>query len=53
MDDKIKKTIIFEKELHDKILKMAQESQRDFSKQVKFMLKEYIKMNENQRWKLL
>lgn len=47
MEDKIKKTINFENELHDKISKMAEENERDFSKQVKFMLREYIKLKEN------
>ena len=47
MEDKIKKTIIFENELHDKIVKMAEENERDFSKQVKFMLREYIKLKES------
>lgn len=45
-EEKIKKTIIFEKELHDKIVKIAEEADRDFSKQVKFMIKEYIKLKE-------
>lgn len=47
MEDKIKKTINFENELHDKISKMAEENERDFSKQVKFMLREYIKLKKN------
>ena len=46
-DDKVKKTIIFEKDLHDKVVEMAKTSERDFTKQVKFMLREYIKMKEN------
>lgn len=44
LEEKIKKTIIFEKELHDKVVEMAEEGGRDFSKQVKFMLREYIKI---------
>lgn len=47
LDDKVKKTMLFEKSLHDKIQEMAKENQRDFTKQVKFMLLEYIKMKEN------
>ncbi len=47
MDDKIKKTMIIERDLHEKIMEMAKESQRDFTKQVKFMLREYIRMKEN------
>ena len=47
LDDKVKKTMLFEKSLHDKIQEMAKEKQRDITKQVKFMLLEYIKMKEN------
>ncbi len=42
----ITKTLRFEPELHDKIQKMAEENQRDFTKQVKFMCLEYIKLIE-------
>lgn len=42
----ITKTIRFETNLHEKIQKLADESDRDFTKQVKFMLKEYIKITE-------
>lgn len=42
----ITKTIRFETNLHEKIQKMANENDRDFTKQVKFMLKEYIKITE-------
>ena len=44
--DKIKKTIIFEKDLHDTIQELAQQNQRDFTKQVKFMIQEYIRIKE-------
>lgn len=40
MEDKVKKTMLFEKELHDKIMKLAEQNDRDFTKQVKYMLKE-------------
>lgn len=46
LEEKIKKSMIFEKELHDKIQELAKENQRDFTKQVKFMLIEYIRMKE-------
>lgn len=46
MEERIKKTVIFEKELHDRIIKLAEENDRDFSKQVKFMLREYLKIQE-------
>ena len=49
MDEKMKKTIIFEKDLHDKIQKLAEENQRDFTKQVKFMCLEYIKLIERKK----
>lgn len=41
-----KKTIIFENETIEKIEKMAKESERDFSGQVRFIIKEYIRMKE-------
>lgn len=51
MTDSKKQTIVksirFEKELADKIQKMADENQRDFTKQVRFMLLQYIQMKEN------
>lgn len=44
--DTTKKTIIFENETIEKIEKMAKESERDFSGQVRFIIKEYIRMKE-------
>lgn len=41
------KTIRFEMNLVEKIEKLAQESERDFSSQVRFMLKEYLKIKES------
>lgn len=41
------KSIRFEPELIEKIEKLAEESERDFSKQVKYMLKKYIEMIES------
>ena len=41
------KSIRFEPELIEKIEKLAEESERDFSKQVKYMLKKYLEMIEN------
>lgn len=46
MEDKVKKTMLFEKELHDKIMKLAEQNDRDFTKQVKYMLKEYMRIKE-------
>lgn len=43
----IKKTINFEEELVEQIEKMAKETERDFSGQVRWMLKEYIRIKEN------
>lgn len=43
----ITKTIRFEKDLHDKIEQIANQAERDFSAQVRFMLKEYLKIKEN------
>lgn len=40
------KSIRFEPELIKKIEELAAESERDFSKQVKFMLKKYIEIIE-------
>ena len=42
----IKKTINFEEDLVEKIEKMASEAERDFSGQVRFIIKEYIRMME-------
>lgn len=44
----MKKTIIFDAETIEKIEKMAKESERDFSGQVRWIIKEYIKMKEAQ-----
>lgn len=42
----ILKSIRLDPWLCEKIQEMADESQRDFTKQVRFMLKEYIKIKE-------
>ena len=42
----IAKTIRFTPEQFEKIQKLADESQRDFTKQVRFMCEEYIKIKE-------
>lgn len=44
--ENIQKTIRFEPDLVEKINQMAKEGERDFTKQVKFMLREYIKIKE-------
>lgn len=44
-----KKTINFEEELVAQIEKLAKETERDFSGQVRWMLKEYIRMKEDRR----
>lgn len=46
-DTTIVKTIRFDKEMVEKIQKMSDESERGFSAQVRFMLKEYIRLKEN------
>lgn len=43
----ITKTIRMEPDLIEKIEKLAYESERDFTKQVKFMLREYMRLKEN------
>ena len=40
------KTIRLDNESIDKIQKLADESERDFSSQVRYMLKEYIRIRE-------
>jgi len=45
-DEQIIKTIRFEKELCDKIQRLAEEAERDFSSQIRFMAKEYIRQKE-------
>lgn len=42
----IVKSIRFERELAEKIQRMAEQGQRDFTKQVRFMLLEYIRIKE-------
>ena len=42
----MQKTIIFDKEMIEKIEQMAKDAERDFSGQVRFIIKEYIKMQE-------
>lgn len=44
--EKITKTIRLEQDIIDEIEKLAKESERDFSKQVKFMLKKYIEIQK-------
>lgn len=46
LEDRVKKTMLFEKDLYEKVQTMADESQRDFSKQVRYMLTEYIRLKE-------
>lgn len=45
-EDTVIKSIRFEKDLHDKILKIAEENDRDFSSQVRFICKRYFEMTE-------
>ena len=42
----VKKTINFDSELVEKIEQMAKEAERDFSGEVRFIIKEYIRMIE-------
>ena len=46
MEDKVKKTMLIEKEPQEKIMKLAEQNDRDFTKQVKYMLKEYMRIKE-------
>lgn len=45
----VKKTINFDEEMIQKIEEMAKESEREFSGQVRFMLKEYIRIKEERK----
>lgn len=45
---KTTKTIKMENELIEKITMMGKKAERDFSSQVRYMLKEYIKIKEEQ-----
>ena len=45
--DTVIKTIRFEKGLAEQVQKMADQNQRDFAKQVRFMITEYIRMKES------
>ena len=40
----VKKTIIFDEETAKKIEQLARENQRDFSKQIRFIIDEYLKL---------
>lgn len=44
--DTTQKTIRFENDLIKTIEELGQESERDFSSQVRFMLKEYLRIKE-------
>lgn len=46
LPDTTSKSIRFENDLIEKIEAMGKEAERDFSSQVRFMLKEYLKMKE-------
>ena len=46
LQDTIVKSIRLDVDLCEKIQKMADENQRDFTKQVRFMLMEYIAMKD-------
>ena len=45
--EQIRKSIIFDKEMHDKIEEMGKAAERDFSGEVRWIIKEYIRMKEN------
>lgn len=45
----VKKTINFEEDLIKQIEKMAADTERDFSGQVRWMLKEYIRIKEDRK----
>lgn len=47
VEKRITKGIRLEKELVDKIEALGRAAERDFSSQTRFMLKEYIRMQEN------
>lgn len=44
MNKLVKKTIIFDEETATKIEQLARENQRDFSKQIRFIIDEYLKL---------
>lgn len=45
----IKKTINFEEELVEQIEKMAKEAERDFSGQIRWIIKEYIRLKTDMK----
>lgn len=49
MSDTEPKTIRFEKEMIEKIDKMREGTERNFSQQVKWMLKQYLKIVEESK----
>ena len=46
LKETVTKTIRFDKETIEKIEAMGKEAERDFSSQVRFMIKAYIKMKD-------
>ena len=46
LEETMVKSIRLDTELCEKIQKMADQNQRDFTKQVRFMLMEYIRIRE-------
>jgi len=46
IQETVVKSIRFDMELADKILGLAGQSERDFSQQVRFMLKKYLEIME-------
>ena len=47
LQETIVKSIRFDNELANKIIEFADRAERDFSQQVRFMLKQYIELMEN------
>ena len=43
----IQKTLRIPDELYEEIMKLAEESDRDFTKQVLHMIKQYLKISKN------
>jgi len=46
LKETMQKTVRFEVEMLREIEKLAEENERDFSKQIKFMLKKYLQLTE-------
>ncbi len=51
LEERTTKTIRFENQLIEQINKLREGTERNFSQQVKYMLKKYIEIVQDEKWK--